>query len=172
MMGEVQVFGCTPTSNLIVPDLLNFIVEKNVLQTEIEWMMMEDMEVDYYEIETSTDGIGFEILDTKVAEQMNSPRHYQLTDIDPEFGENYYRLKVVYLDGSYFYSTTRMVNYEIDFGAVIIYPNPTNQRINVTLKDFAGKEGVVEIFNALGQRQFVKVDNHRRIVKQFVVVDE
>ena len=122
-----------------------------------------------------------------------------MIDYEPANGENFYRLKVVNIDGSYFYSSVRRLKYEIDFSEIVVYPNPTNEKINITLRDFAGKEGSVEIFNQLGQRQFVrnystipmipvginvskfvpgiytisiKVDNQRRFAKQFVVTDK
>ena len=103
------------------------------------------------------------------------------------------------MDGTYFYSNIRRLQFDIDFSEIMVYPNPTNTDINITLRDFAGKEGTVEIFNQLGQQQFtrdylsiptipvnvdvskfvpgiytisIKVDNQRRFAKQFVVVDK
>ncbi|MEM6965223.1 MAG: PA14 domain-containing protein [Bacteroidota bacterium] len=198
VLAEVEVMGCIPSSNFAVPNLLNFRVEKNGIQSEIEWLMLDDVLVDFYEVERSLDGIHFELLGEISAYQTSVPRHYQLTDSNPEYGENFYRLKLIYNDGSFNYSSIRRLEFDIDFEKVVVFPNPTNHLINVTLVDFSGKEGTVEIYNALGQRQLIrsyvsipsvpvqvnvdkyvpgiytisiKVENYRRIVRQFVVTD-
>ena len=93
----------------------------------------------------------------------------------------------------------RRVTFDIDFGNVQLYPNPTSRQIYLTLGDFAGQKGTIEIFNSFGQqmqqwnfeslpslpREFdvsqlvsgvytisIKVENHRRFTKKFVVVRE
>ena len=196
VLGEVQVMGCAATNNLVISNLVNFSVEKNVRQSEIEWFMMEDVNVDYYEIEVSHDGIQFEILEEKIATRINAPRNYHITDYNPIHGDNFYRLKVVHQDGSYFYSNIRQVNYDIDFENVLVFPNPTSDILNVTLKDFAGQKGIVRIYNSFGHLMMEKnyqsipfinmkintsefnggmyilavdVENHRRITKRFIV---
>ena len=117
-------------------------------------------------------------------------------DVNPHRGENFYRLKVVYEDGTYFYSAIRRVNFDVDFSEVIVYPNPTTQILNVSMKDFAGMTGNVQIYNSLGHRVWernyqslpsqplqidvssfhggiyfltIKVDNHRRITRKVIV---
>ena len=100
------------------------------------------------------------------------------------------------MDGSAYYSNTRRVNFDIDFGAVTVFPNPTDDYVHISLKDFAGKSGTVEIYNSLGQQVggrvyqsiptlpatfdvsdliggmytiSIKVDGHRRFTKKFIV---
>ena len=152
VMGEVQVLGCTPTQNLSVPNVLDFSVYKNGRKTQIDWLMNKDETVDFYEVEVATDGIAFELLEEKLAHQINAPKSYSLTDYDPGFGANFYRLKVNRLDGSFYYSKTRSVNFDIDFEKITLYPNPTSQIVNVVLKDFAGEKGTVRIYNSFGRQ--------------------
>ncbi len=79
-----------------------------------------------------------------------------------------------------------------------VYPNPADNKIHIALNSFAGKKGTLEIFNQLGQRQFLKnylaiptspididlsefnsgiylisinIEDNYREVKQFVVID-
>jgi hypothetical protein len=199
ILAEVQVFGCAVTQNFAVPNMLNFNAEKVGRQTQVSWMMNKDVDVDFYEVEVSTNEIDWELLDEVNSAQVSTHRNYEATDLNPSNGENFYRLRINYLDGTTNYSPIRRINYDIDFGEVIVYPNPTNNVVNITLRDFAGKEGTVEIFNTLGQRQFnidylsiptnpvnvdvskfvpgiymisVKVDNQKRFAKQFVVIDK
>ena len=197
---DIKIKGCcSSNNNLVIPNLLNFGVEKEGRQSAISWMMSKDVDVDFYDVEVSTDEIDFQSIGEVTAEQVDAAREYNLMDYTPSIGENFYRLKVVNMDGSYFYSSVRRLKYEIDFSEIVVYPNPTNEKINITLRDFAGNAGTVEIFNQLGQRQFVrnyssipmipvgvnvskfvpgiytisiKVDNQRRFAKQFVVTDK
>ena len=169
---------------------------KNGTHTDIDWMMAKDENVDFYEVEVSTDGNTFAVMEETNSERVNSPRQYELVDMNPVYGENYYRLKVNQLDGTYFYSSIRKVNFDIDFDDVILYPNPTHENIYIDMRDFAGKTGLVEIFNGLGQKMTernylsfpsapavfkvndftngmytvsIKVENYKRIIKKFVV---
>jgi hypothetical protein len=198
-LAEVKVFGCAVTQNFAVPNMLNFNAKKVGRQTEVSWMMNKDVDVDFYDVEVSTNEVDWELLDEVNSAQVSTYRNYETTDFNPSNGENFYRLRINYLDGTMNYSPIRRINYDIDFGEVIVYPNPTNNFINITLRDFAGKEGAVEIFNQLGQQQFsrnylsiptipvnidvskfvpgiytisIKIDNQRRFAKQFVVFDK
>jgi hypothetical protein len=198
VLAEVAVIGCVETSpsTFAVPNMLSFNAKKDGIRTQVDWMMAKDVEVDFYEVEVSTDGNTFTLLDELNAAQSNSPRHYEAIDLKPAFGENFYRLKVNQLDGSFFYSNIRRVNFEIDFEEVIVYPNPAEDNIHIALRDFAGKTGTIEIYNNLGQRMkgrdyisfpaapavfdvsgftngmyliSIKVENHRRFTKKFIV---
>lgn len=198
VLAEVEVIGCTdPTpSNYAVPNMLYFNAKKNGIHTNIDWLMAKDVEVDFYEVEVSTDGNLFRLLDETNAAQVNSPQQYEMVDLKPAFGENFYRLKVNQLDGTYFYSNIRRVNFEIDFDEVVVFPNPTKDNIYIDIRDFAGKSGIVEIYNNLGQKMMernyqsfpsipaefdvsgftngfytisIKVENHKRFTKKFIV---
>jgi len=193
--------GCESTNviALIVPNMLNFNAKKEGRHSAISWIMTKDVDVDYYDVEVSTDKVTFRSIGEVTADQVETPRGYDLMDYEPVLGENFYRLKVVNMDGTYYYSGVRRLQFIIDFSEVVVYPNPSNDNINITLRDFAGKEGTVEIFNQLGQRQLgrdylslptipvnfdisrlvpgiytvsIKVDNQRRFAKKFIVIDK
>jgi hypothetical protein len=188
--------ACTTSTSFAIPNMLSFNAKKDGIRTKVDWMMAKDVEVDFYEVEVSTDGNTFTLLNELDAARSNSPRHYETIDLKPAFGENFYRMKVNQLDGSFFYSNIRRVNFEIDFEEVIVYPNPAADNIYIALRDFAGKAGTIEIYNNLGQKMMVrnylsfptipaefdvsgftngmylisiKVENHRRFTKKFIV---
>ena len=196
VLAEVEVFGCTAIQQFAVPNMLDFNVEKDGRTSKVDWVMLKDVNVDYYDVEVSTDGYEFRVLDVIEADQVSSARNYNTVDTEPVHGYNYYRLRVNNLDGSAYYSNIRRVNFDIDFGAVTVFPNPTNDYIHISLKDFAGKAGTIEINNSLGQQVgnrvyqaipsvpatfdvskliggvysiTVKVDGHRSFTKKFIV---
>jgi len=196
VLAEVEVFGCTATQNFAIPNMLDFNVVKDGRTSKVDWVMLKDVNVDYYDVEVSVDGNEFRVLDVIEADRVLAARSYNTVDAEPTHGYNYYRLRVNNLDGTAYYSNTRRVNFDIDFGAVTVFPNPTDDYIHLSLKDFAGKSGTIEIYNSLGQqvanREYqsipslpatfdvskmisgvytitIKVDEHRRFTKKFIV---
>jgi hypothetical protein len=187
---------CTSPPAFAIPNMVSFNAKKDGIRTQVDWIMAKDVEVDFYEVEVSTDGNTFTLLNELDAARSNSPRHYEAIDLKPAFGENFYRLKVNQLDGSFFYSNIRRVNFKIDFDQVIVYPNPATDNFHIALRDFAGKAGTIEIYNSFGQKMTgrnylslptipaefdvsgftngmylisIKVENHRRFTKKFIV---
>jgi hypothetical protein len=94
---------CTSPTAFAIPNMVSFNAKKDGIHTQVDWMMIKDVEVDFYEVEVSTDGNTFTLLNEMDATRSNSPRQYEAIDLKPAFGENFYRLKVNQLDGSFFY---------------------------------------------------------------------
>lgn len=198
-LAEVEIFGCPTSQTLAAPNILNFNAEKVGRQSEASWLMASEKNIDFYELEVSTNATSWNIIDEKESSGIDVARHHSTTDYEPEVGENFYRLRINYKDGSIAYSKTRRLNYDIDFSEVVVYPNPSNDFINLTLRDFSGQSGSIEIFNSIGQQQLqrnylsfptipvkvdvnkfvpgiymisIKIDNHKRFTKQFVIIDK
>lgn len=201
IFGDVEcdkTFTVTTNSALILSDngLSLFQIKKNEISTEVKWIMNKDVLIDFYELEKSIDGELFTKFKQVNARRAEHLQQYEITDLAPVIGENFYRLKIQRLDGSYYYSKIRRVNFDIDFDQVTIYPNPTDKKINVLLRDFAGKSGTIEIFNSEGKKMLgkdyvvfpsipasfnvsdfengiytisIKVDGHKRFTKKIVV---
>ncbi|MEM1319190.1 MAG: PA14 domain-containing protein [Bacteroidota bacterium] len=195
VLAEVRVNGC-PATAPPPAGFLDFTANNNGGQADLDWTMMEDPEVDSYEVEVSVDGEQFRFLDAVVADGAVKARHYQSKDAAPAAGDNFYRIKVVRSDGSFFYSERRKLRFNEDFGKMHLYPNPTNQRINVALQPYVGMPGTVQIYNSFGhlmtQQRFnaiptqaiqmdvssfsegvymltVAIENRKRMTKRFVV---
>ena len=201
LIAELEAWGCvnpSPLVNYTAPNLLSFEATKMGQEAAIKWVMFKDNHVEKYEVEVSLtrNEEDFERLQTTEAEPRSKVHHYEIIDRKPTHGKNLYRLKVIQKDGAIYYSYPRLLNFDIDFEEVHIYPNPTNGIIYLTLRDFAGKKGTVEIYNSLGQKMIsqnynsfptapavfdvskmvsgvysmvIKIDNHRRFAKKFVI---
>ena len=63
--------------------MLYFHALKNGIHTDIDWMMAKDENVDFYEVEVSTDGNTFAVMEETNSERVNSPRQYELVDMPP-----------------------------------------------------------------------------------------
>ena len=198
LVAEFEAMGCTPVVTPLagVPELVKFNLHKRRTNVDIDWMMFNEDAIDYYEVERSEDGLVFELLEKQEITSPSAPSYYQLVDERPLSGESFYRLKLNYKDGSVYYTENERVNFTIDFRTIEIYPSPTNDYINITLRELAGKKGTIEIFNSFGQRvngqtydaipeipttfdvselvsgvYFVniKIEGHRSVTKKFVV---
>ena len=140
---------------LILPIELNsFQVEKlNQRSTLCRWTTKEEKNIAFFEIERSRDGIEFISIQTHFASNNNLSTNYQIRDLSPFSGINYYRLKTVSNDGEIHYSAIRSVVFENNPGAMI-YPNPFDDLIHVELESALETDISIEIYNALGQIVF------------------
>jgi hypothetical protein len=76
---------------------------------------------------------------------------YQTQDDNPSEGENYYRVRQIFLDGTEKVSAAQMVFFEKGNRQMLIYPNPTSDFINVSLKNVKSKSGTFFIYNSQGR---------------------
>ncbi len=118
---------------------------------QLKWFNDSQTSNDYFVVEKSIDAVHF---DSLLRQEGNGAtdllQSYHDMDPNPAIGDNYYRLKLVYQDGSIEYSEVRVVlfNPESDF---TIFPNPAGDWVTVYLDRFIGKEDVdVVISNSLG----------------------
>jgi hypothetical protein len=102
-------------------------------ESHLYWNTYSTSNASDFEIERSGDGKNFEFKG-KVLAPTNSTDStgYNYWDKSPLAGKNYYRLKLVELDGTYNYSVTRLVNFADD-NPVKIYQIPAQENITVDL---------------------------------------
>ncbi len=117
----------------------------------LEWVTNTNYKSDYYVVEKSTDGTNFQDLDQiKELDQNGGTSYFNLVDHQPIEGLNHYRLKQVFLDGSFSYAQERSVAFGIDINALNTFPNPANDQLFINLKEFAGKKASIMISNQFG----------------------
>lgn len=113
---------------------------------QLNWQTAQELNSDFYAIERSGDGDNFTSIGTVKAGGNSAVRlNYNYTDEAPLQGKNYYRLKAVDKDGSYAYSTTRVV--EMGTTAFSISPNPARNMVNIN--GATGK--LVQVVDASGK---------------------
>ena len=100
----------------------------------------------HYELQRSTDGNQYSTIATVAARGSNS--RYAYTDASPAEGDNYYRLKLVDMDGTFTYSTVAIVQLSCGQAQLLVYPNPTYGI--VTIEGLKGNEQVL-VTDALGR---------------------
>lgn len=122
--------------------------------SHLSWSTSQEINSSHFEIERSSDGVNYTFL-ARVNAKGNSDHQidYSFNDIKVNDGTNFYRLKVVSLDGSFLYSNIIELNVSIK-GTFItaIYPSPFSDKINISLssetKDFA----TILLFDKVGRQ--------------------
>lgn len=119
----------------------------------LKWSTTGETNSDFFEIQKSSNGLSWQVLgNVNASRASNSFKSYSFDDYTPFHGENFYRLKMVDLDGSFAYSRIRSLSFD-SRNAFTLYPNPTADRIYPNAGDLSKIESVT-IINSLGQLVF------------------
>jgi len=126
----------TKTNSGTLPvTLLSFSAQKTDNSVLIKWQTTNEININRYEVESSSDGINFVKLGLVAAGNSSSVVNYQLTDNSAWVSEvRYYRLKIIDNDGKYKYSNiVKLSNKQT--GNISIYPNPVTNAFIINLPD-------------------------------------
>lgn len=178
------------TSSVLPVDLAYFSGESRGEQNILNWTTDTEVNLDYYDVQRSKDGVNFENIGIVKPASPNSEESldYQFVDKNPLIGKNYYRLQVKDLDGSYEFSNIVVLFQENKVNIITLSPNPTSGVIeltglsydNVTLRlfDANGKQLSVQKLSEAGQVNVSHLSNgtyfleiktgNKTIVKQFI----
>jgi hypothetical protein len=129
--------------------LISFTGSLSLNQTvALEWITTLETKTNYFVVERTKDNMYFQSVDTVYA--MNNgefTQNYDATDFNPAQGMNYYRLKIVGLDGSISYSpivAIRVTNAK----APLMFPNPANTSVNIARGTDVIKH--INVYNIVG----------------------
>jgi len=125
----------------------------------LNWTTASELNSLKFEVEKSIDAVNFEYLGERPAAGNSSiPLNYTMNDNHPVLGNNYYRLKMIDRDGSFTYSEIIIIKVnEISSpadGIISVYPNPTNDKVNIIYQSGTNQKLNLDVFNAIGQSMF------------------
>jgi len=120
------------TPLIVLPlELLQFDVTSNRDYVGLEWRTASEQSTSHFAIERSSDVQFWTTVDeVQAAGNSSSVLAYSSLDQSPPTGTNYYRLKMVDLDGKYAYSAVQSVVYE-PLGELQLLPNPTKDKVEI-----------------------------------------
>ncbi len=155
---EVYFRGITSTT--IPLSMIAFNAEKLSNNTNrIKWTTADEQNVSRFEIERSSDAQQFEYVGTTKAIGNTKTQHnYDFIDAQPVVGLNYYRLKMIDLDGSFTYTKVVVVDNQNAKGLKSkVFPNPFTDALTVVLEN-GQKTGNVSITltDVLGHTLYVQ----------------
>jgi hypothetical protein len=119
----------------------------------IDWVTESEQNVDYYEVQHSTDGIKFEAFVDQKSHNSISKKVYTAQTSKYSKGINYYRLKVIDLDGKYSWSSIISLFIDTGFENIVLKPNPTNDFLQIELFNKNAIISKLSIFDITGQLQ-------------------
>lgn len=133
-------------------ELLFFEAGNNNGLVELNWATASQLDFDYFSIEHSTDGFSWEEIERVKGEGTTQNRNeYNLVNLRSVIGSNYYRLKMVDLDGTFEYSKAVVIIIDgpMEFS---IYPNPANRSDILSIElNFIPNEGDrITVYTAYG----------------------
>lgn len=138
--------------NPLAVSFVSFDVTKENTSAVLAWATSSEQNNRGFEIERSNDGKNWEEIGFVASKGVNGFSHtllnYSFTDNNPLSGVNHYRLKQYDLDGKYSYSEVREVVFLSAANSIEIYPNPSNNIINVVGEAISQ----VTVYNISGQQ--------------------
>ena len=129
--------------------LVTFTAVKQSATVLLNWQTNAEINSSYFDLQHSKNGSQWQSIGiVSAAGNSSTPRNYSFVHNNPVTGANYYRLKLVDLDGSFRNSPVQMVNFGT--GAIIkILPNPVTDRLYIT--GSTGSFESVTIFSSDGR---------------------
>jgi len=117
---------------------------------KLGWETKMEQNSSRFEIERSATGSSWSTVGTVQAKgNSTSATSYSYTDGSPLQGANYYRLKMIDLDGSAVYSEVRVIE-TAAVTHISFFPNPARDYVNVTLGGVNASTATVRLINLAG----------------------
>jgi hypothetical protein len=145
--------GTVMGATILPISLEGLTVELNSNKTvELDWNTAQETNSSHFDIQRSQDGNVWTVIGGVVAKGNSPlPSVYSFTDENPSAGTNYYRLRMVDLDGKFTFSAIRVIHSSALVSQVSFYPNPARNYVNVALGAGSTTEVTVRLINQSGQ---------------------
>jgi hypothetical protein len=139
----------TVDENCILPIYLSSFTGENEGNTNhLYWVTEQEINSSHFEIERSNNAIDFYYIGRANANETNP---YEFIDEVPLVGDNYYRLKMIDLDGSYSYSKIINIKTELNKLNFMLFPNPINDILTYRFYTPMSESLQIQIFNISGE---------------------
>lgn len=143
-------------SDLLPLSFLSFTATTQQNKILLNWSTANEINNDYFTIERSSNNKDFAVTGTVSSNtKPQTPNNYSYTDNMPLNGKSFYRLKQTDKDGKFSYSGVVTVTVSNNV-ALIIYPNPAKNYINITIN----KSGIatIKVYDAEGRQVINKME--------------
>jgi hypothetical protein len=136
--------------------LLDFTAKPLNNNVMLQWQVTNQLNVSHYAIEFGYDGHTFNTIGDVAATSMHTTENtYTFLHTAPVNGNNYYRIKMIDVDGKYIYSPTRMVI--LNKNNIFVYPNPFHDQLNIINSN--NTTATVKLLDLTGKLLFQQANN-------------
>jgi hypothetical protein len=103
-------------------------------QSELNWVTADESNTSHFEVEwqSSTASSFTKVGVVSAAGNSSTTRNYDFLHANPSSGYNYYRLKMVDIDGHFTYSSTIRIGSNATGKSLLVYPNPVSSVLTVS----------------------------------------
>lgn len=139
-------------------------------RSKIEWVNNTGQNNDYFSVQKFNPNTNdFEELKiVNSTSKDNDLQYFTEYDNAPNEGDNYYRIKLVFNDGSSVFSEVKKVTFG-SLSEISIFPNPAESELNIDLNVANNKPAHIFLYNQLGQT--VQIKHFDKIGDALVKVD-
>jgi len=118
----------------------------------LKWQSTSEINTKHFEVEWSTDGQQYNKINTiRAAGNSTQTLHYSYIHAQPIKGINYYRLKMVDIDGQFTYSPVVKINVNITSSGITIYPNPVPDFLQLNIRALKNETILFQLHQADGK---------------------
>ena len=143
-----------PGNAALTIDLTSFTVEKQATTDLVKWTTSSETNNSHFNVQRSNDGSNFEVLGKIYTQALNGNSSerldYTYIDQQPLMGHNYYRLEQVDIDENKSYSKIVDIMW-LDGNVVRLYPNPTNDIVNIDFSLTASSQTEIKLIDMSGR---------------------
>lgn len=169
------VFGFTTTPNItnnqtdngglhVLPiSFISIRAYEKSSAVNMEWKVANELNTDKYFVEKSVDGRTFNSIgQTSATGSGANTITYNLPDVRPFAGNNFYRISALSNDGKNEYSAVVKISLNKGTNGISIYPNPIarNGLLNLQLQNLNKGTYIISIYNQEGQRVLKQLTAH------------
>jgi hypothetical protein len=131
--------------------LKNFSATLNGSAVNLDWQIENGIDFSYFGVEYSSDGINFSNIGK--VDFINTVSDYSYAHQIPNAGKNFYRLKMVDIDGKYSYSNIVFINLStVVENRLLLFPNPASGQLTVQFSSNEKQHADISVFDNTGKR--------------------
>ena len=141
-----------PLGSILPVELLDFSAQKKDQTVELNWETASERNSAGFELQRSKNSYDWETLGYVESQgNSNGLQRYSYLDRDPLADNNYYRLKLIDLDGQYEYSSMRHVLFTTNNNSALnVYPNPSSGQFTISISNPDRKRAEVRLYTSSG----------------------
>ena len=144
--------------------LVKFNAAKQTNQVKLNWTTENEINFSKFEVEKSADALSFSAISMVTA--ANRPvNNYTALDVNPVKGYNYYRLKMIDIDGSFTYSNIVKVNFG-DKLSLSIWPNPAGNTLFIAEAKAGDRINIIDTKGSVVLKKIVPAQNQSIQINQ------
>jgi hypothetical protein len=142
-----SISNFSPPGGVLPVKLSSFTARPQDSKVILNWTSETEVNTSHFEVERSSNGIDFNSIGRVPAGALAG--QYASVDQAPLYGMNYYRLRMVDVDGSFSYSGIIPIEMATG-GNVKVYPNPADDFITVSIHSENAVTESIQLYNVSG----------------------